>query len=168
MQPDRPHLCKFWLEALVASLSNVACLDAYLPLAGIVAYLWKYTWAAFPGFLRQKFVTNLRPLHARLAREERKDAARMSDAQRAEQRQCRYFLLMCDGVSWMAKGDRELAVWLRGGGLARQLPRWEYHDSLVATEHARTYRCAAFPAERYRCRHSRAVCYTMCSRRAAR
>ena len=144
-QPDRPRLCQFWLEALVASLEAVACLDAYLPLAGILAYLWKYTWVCFPKYLRTKFVANLRPLHAKLAREEAKDAARMSAAQCAEQRQCRYFLLMCDAVAWMAKGDRELSRWQRGGSAARQLPRWRYHgvSPLAFSEGSRTYRCAA-------------------------
>ena len=140
MQPDRPRLCKFWLEALVSCIETVAEADAYMPLAALLAYLWKYTWAAFPNFLRAPLSSALLVLHAKLAAEEGKDVGGMSTAERARARDIRNSLLMCDAVAWLAKGDGDLAEWLRGDGAGKLLPRSVHYRPFLAVDNGRTYR----------------------------
>ena len=56
MQPDRPQLCRFWLAGLVSALANAAPADMHLALDPLVAFTWRYTFAAVPKPLREDFI----------------------------------------------------------------------------------------------------------------
>lgn len=127
----------------MACVHMVAAADAYLPLAALLAYLWKYTWAAFPGFLRASLTSALLALQGRLTADERKDPAGMTAEEGAHTSACRIALLMCDALSWLAKGDDALDAWLRGDGAGKLLPCSQHFRPLMAVDNGRAFRCVA-------------------------
>lgn len=66
MQIDNPRLCTFWLEAVVHGLPRASALELRLPLTVLQAWLWFYTFAAVPAWLRRTLVLNLRRVTAQL------------------------------------------------------------------------------------------------------
>ena len=56
LQPDRPALCKFWLESIVSGLSTSSGFDSTHVLTTLVAFLWLHTWAAVPEYLRMSLL----------------------------------------------------------------------------------------------------------------
>ena len=66
MQIDNPRLCTFWLEALVHGLPRASALELRLPLIVLQVWLWFYTFAAVPIWLRRTLVRNLRGVTAQL------------------------------------------------------------------------------------------------------
>ena len=94
MQPDLPHLCRFWLHALIASLSDTDELAVFLPCLLIGGFIWKYTWAAVPEYLRVPLITSLRPLIGRLARAAHRSGSR-DEAVKQRERFARNYMYMC-------------------------------------------------------------------------
>ena len=67
LRPDKPDHCRYWLAGLVSALETCSPAEANLPLSLLLLFLWKYTWACIPQYLRQPLLAGIRALQERLA-----------------------------------------------------------------------------------------------------
>ena len=75
VQPDRPVLCKFWLESIINGLEISTGLDSASAFATLILFLWVHTWVAVPEYLRTPLLEAV-AAHADMLRAERTDAWR--------------------------------------------------------------------------------------------
>ena len=66
MQPDKPDLCRFWLQALIGALGTTSLHAAFFPLQLLLLFLWKYTFSSVPRYLRPQLLTGVQQLAERL------------------------------------------------------------------------------------------------------
>ena len=109
MQPDKPELCRFWLAGLVSALNSAVPLDAFLPLDALVAFLWRYTWAAVPACLQARVMQSLR-----LA----VDVTRPEHVLEAKQGKVSKYadigVQLCHAAYWLLEGDGAYCEWKEG------------------------------------------------------
>ena len=125
MQPDRPQLCRFWLAGLVSALAAAAPIDYHLALGPLVAFLWRFTFAAVPKPLRGDLVAAAYAARATLA--EKTDALRDA-AMRGEMLPEMEFVstatMICHALIRVIERDDVFRVWRRvAQGRAARLPR---------------------------------------------
>ena len=58
VQPDRPRLCAFWLEALINGLPHTVGVDARHATCALLNFVWIYSFAAVPEYLRLPLLQN--------------------------------------------------------------------------------------------------------------
>ena len=66
MQPDNPALCIFYLEGLLAGLKDASPAQVLTVVHCLTAFLWRFTFAAVPEFLRIPLLVALHGTGARL------------------------------------------------------------------------------------------------------
>ena len=131
MQPDKPKLCGFWMEGLLIMLSTCKLDYMTFPKETLVAWLWKYTWAAMPEYLRAQCVAALQALV------DRGYAALGSARTEGATASALVALHGCDNIAWILEGDEGFVAWA-----AQQTPcvvmysdpSWREKMSQVITE----------------------------------
>ena len=103
MQPDNPALCAFYMEGLLSAVPTAGALTVCTILHGVLAFVWRYTFAGVPNLLRPVM---LDALHSARARWERKCTRRYTML-----RESAPVITMCDAVGWALRGDEHFLAW---------------------------------------------------------
>ena len=108
MQPDQPQLCRFWLCALIECMRVTSDAELSTVLSLLLCYLWKYTFAAVPEYLRRSLIGNLNILKAALER----GSCGSPDANSSSAAHFRNAALQqCASLTWVLTGDSAYAAW---------------------------------------------------------
>ena len=103
MQPDNPALCAFYLEGMLAALTQAEPVQAYGVLQCLTAFLWRFALAAVPEYLRAPLLAALHGTGARLCGMVEPDAPQCKLAAAIER---------CAVTAWVLDGNDTYNAWV--------------------------------------------------------
>ena len=112
MQPDRPHLCCFWIEGVLAMMQSSGVDELSAPVSMLQAFLWRYTRAAVPAHMRAELLRSLSDLLVRAVAIPRPSSRAPSE----------WTIASCECVSWVLQKDSAFQSWAAGQEPSVSLP----------------------------------------------
>lgn len=148
-QPDRAPLCRFWLAGLVYALQNSAPMDLHFPLNPLVAYLWRWTFAAVPKPLRATLATAIyaarSDLDARINAAKAQRTIRGIDDVTQEMHHLGLGTMAASALVRVMESDDVFRIWRRTAEGAAVVAPASTLDAQAAAELATVTQCAPRP-----------------------
>ena len=99
VQPDQPRLCVFYLEGLLLASMTAGIESSFQILQGLVTFLWRWTWACVPDFLRPTLLDALHSAGTRWGADLHYSPKAGSMA------------LLSRTAAWALQGDEQFVAW---------------------------------------------------------